>query len=159
MPVGEGAIIVEVDEMKEGDDVVNKFVEQFHEHGIGCGNEIARLAKEMHPKAIAVIPLYRSCIVVEQSDDDKKEGVCILHGYADPHWLGGGIDIENLQRKEFHARFIVQGHREGPGIYLESTDKGPDDESPENEDTKNEGNENEGTKNGSIENECTEKDL
>lgn len=134
MSVGKGTIITEINDVKEEKDVdkrVDKFVEEFHEHGLGCGNKIATLTKEMHPNAIAIIPLYRSCIVIEQSDDEKKDGICILHGYADPHWLGGEITIEDLQRKDFHARFIVQGRREGPGIYLENTDKDPDDKSPE----------------------------
>ncbi len=134
MSIEENAIIAEINDVKEEKDVdehVDKFVGEFHEHGLGCGNKIAALAKEMHPNAIAIMPLYRSCIVIEQSEEDKKEGVCILHGYADPHWLGGEIDVENLQRKDFHARFIVQGRREGPGIYLENSDKCPDDKSPE----------------------------
>lgn len=136
MSIEENAIITEINDVKEEKDVdehVDKFVKEFREHGLGCGNKIATLAKEMHPNAIAIIPLYRSCIVVEQSDDEKKEGVCILYGYADPHWLGGEIDVESLQKKDFHARFIVQGRREGPGIYLENTDKDPDDKSPEYE--------------------------
>ncbi len=118
------------DTKKEIESVINEKVEDFtsvmHEHGIGCGNEIAKIAKEIHPDAIAVIPLYRSCIVIEQSEKDRKEGVCVIHGYADPHWLGGEIDLENLQREDFHARFIVQGDRQGPGIYLENLDKNVD---------------------------------
>lgn len=158
MSVGEDAIIAEMDETKEGDKVVDKFVEEFHDHGLGCGNKIATLAKEIHPNAIAIIPLYRSCIVVEQSDNDKKEGVCILHGYADPHWLGGEIDIDNLQRSDFHARFVVQGHREGPGIYLENADKCPDDKGPDDE-SPEEGHKKpiENIENEYVEKECTEK--
>lgn len=133
MSVKEGTMITEINDVKEEKGVdgrVEKFAEEFHEHGLGCGNKISELVKKMHPGAIAIIPLYRCCIVIEQSEEDKKEGVCILHGYADPHWLGGEIDVENLQRKDFHTRFIVQGHREGPGIYLENSDENPE-EGPE----------------------------
>lgn len=112
---------------KDVDERVNKFMEEFHEHGLGCGNEIAKLAKEIHPDAIAIIPLYRSCIVLEQSDGDKKDGSCILYCYADPHWLGEEIDVENLRKKDFYTKFIIQGHRDGPIIYLENTDKDSDD--------------------------------
>lgn len=158
MPIEKSTIITEINDVKEEKDVderVDKFVEEFHEHGLGCGNKIATLAKEMHPDAIAIIPLYRSCIVIEQSDNEKKEGLCILHGYADPHWLGGDIDIENLQRSDFHARFIVQGRREGPGIYLENADKDPDDKSLEDEHEKDI----EDVENEDPENECAEKGV
>lgn len=105
------------------DEKINEFVQEFHEHGLQCGSEISRLTKEMHPNAIAVIPLYRSCIVIEQSDDEKKEGIASIHAYADPHWLGGEIDIATLKSDDFHSKFFVQGRREGPGIYLENANK------------------------------------
>ena len=94
----------------------SKFSREFHEHGMDCGSKIAELAKDMHPGAIAIIPLYRSCIVIEQSDDEKKEGDCTVHTYADPHWLGGEIEIETLKSEEFHSVYHVQGDRQGPII-------------------------------------------
>lgn len=105
------------DTMKE----VDEFVDGFVIHGLECGNEIATIAKELHPDAVAIIPLYRSCLVVEQNDKDKKEGMCTMHGYSDPHWCGKELDIETLQSDEFHVMFIVQGRREGPEIFLENT--------------------------------------
>lgn len=100
------------------DEEIKKFVQEFHEHGIGCGENISRLAEIMHPGALLIVPLYRSCIVIEQSDEEKKEGVATIHAYADPHWLGGDITIDELKKKDFHARFLIQGQREGPGIFL-----------------------------------------
>lgn len=97
---------------------VEKFVQEFHEQGIGCGLEISKLAREMHPNAIAVVPLYRSCVVIEQSDEEKKDGNVTMHTYADPHWLGGNITIETLQFEDFHAKFIIKGMREGPEVIL-----------------------------------------
>lgn len=98
---------------------VAQFVDTFHKHGIGCGNEIAKIAKEMHPNAVAIVPLYRSCIVVEQNEEQKEEGTAIIHGYADPHWLGGDIDLETLNSDRFHKLFYVHGLRDGPEITLD----------------------------------------
>ena len=95
---------------------VEKFMEQHHEHGLECGEKIAEIAKELHPDAIAVIPLYRSCIVIKQSGQEREDGVCTIHSYADPHWLGGEIDIDTLKKDEFHFEFYVQGDRQGPII-------------------------------------------
>ena len=107
---------------EDKDEKVQEFVKDFHEHGIGCGLEISKLAREIHPNAVAIVPLYRSCIVVEQSDEEKKEGVATIHAYADPHWLGRDITIDTLQSDDFHAKFIIQGKREGPEIYNVNAD-------------------------------------
>jgi hypothetical protein len=95
---------------------VDEFTQDFRAHGLGCGNKIADIAKEIHPDALAIVPLYRSCIVVEQSEEEKKEGVCTLHSYADPHWLGGEIDADTLKSDDFHFEFCVRGERQGPAI-------------------------------------------
>lgn len=95
---------------------VEKFVQEFHEHGIDCGKEIAKVAEDIHPFAIAIIPLYRSCIVIEQSKEQEEEGIAAIHAYADPHWLGGNIDTETLKSGRFHKVFHAQGLREGPEI-------------------------------------------
>ena len=103
---------------EDKDEKIQKFVKDFHGHGLGCGLEISKLAREKHPDAIAIVPLYRSCIVVEQSDEDKKEGVATIHAYADPHWMGGDITIETLRSDDFHTKFVVQGLRHGPEICM-----------------------------------------
>lgn len=101
---------------KKCDEKVDEFVREHHEHGLGCGSEIANVAKEIHPDALAIVPLYRSCIVIEQSEEEKKDGVCTLHSYADPHWLGGEIDVNTLKSDDFHFEFHVRGDRQGPAI-------------------------------------------
>lgn len=106
------------DENPKKDEKINAFVQEFHEHGIGCGLEILKLAKEMHPNAVTIVPLYRSCIVIEQSEEEKKEGIATIHAYADPHWLGRDITIGTLKSDDFHAKFIIQGNREGPEICM-----------------------------------------
>ena len=98
------------------DKKVEKFIEEHHEHGLECGVKIAHIAKELHPDAIAVIPLYRSCIVIKQSNQERDDGVCTIHSYADPHWLGGEIDIDTLKLDKFHVEYYIQGDRQGPII-------------------------------------------
>ena len=105
-------------EISDKDEKIDEFAREFKKHGLGCGLEISKLAKEMHPNAIAIIPLYRSCVVIEQNEEEKKEGVATMHAYADPHWMGGNITIEALQSEDFHAKFIIQGLRQGPEINL-----------------------------------------
>lgn len=109
---------ISTSEISEKDEKVNAFVQKFHEHGIGCGLEILKIAKEIHPEAVAIIPLYRSCVVIEQSEDYKKEGIATIHAYSDPHWLGRDITVDTLKSDDFHSKFIIQGKREGPEIYL-----------------------------------------
>lgn len=107
-------------EKKDVDEKVENFMQEFHGHGMGCGTKIAELAKEIHPGAIAIIPLYRSCIVIEQDVGDKKEGDCMIHTYADPHWLGKEITIGDLKSEDFHSVYHVQGDRQGPMIVQDS---------------------------------------
>lgn len=95
---------------------VEKFAEEFHKHGIGCGREIAKIAMLIHPNDATIVPLYRSCIVVEQSKEEEEEGIALIHAYADPHWLGEDIDLETLKSDRFHKVFYVHGLREGPEI-------------------------------------------
>lgn len=97
-------------------DNVKEFMKDFRSRGLGCGAKIADVAKEIHPNALAIVPLYRSCIVIEQSKEEKKDGVCTLHSYADPHWLGGEIDVDTLKSDDFHFEFCIQGDRQGPTI-------------------------------------------
>ena len=99
-------------------------MKEFHERGIKCGLEIAQVARKLHPNAISVIPLYRSCIVIEQNENERKEGICSIFAYGDPHWLRGEINEDNLKSDKFHSKYSVkfhskysvQGNREGPVI-------------------------------------------
>lgn len=110
---------------------VNEFMKEFHEHGIECGNKIADIAKEMHPDAMAIISLYRSCIVIKQSEEEKKNGTCTIHSYADPHWLGEDIDVDTLKSDDFHFEFCVRGDRQGPVILKKNCDDNVEDRQDE----------------------------
>jgi hypothetical protein len=116
-----------------GEEKVNDFVQNFLDHGLGCGSKIADIAKEMHPDALIVVPLYRSCIVIDQSDEEKKEGVCTLHTYADPHWLGGEIDLDTLKSDDFHFEFCIRGDRQGPAIVNKKHGENVEDQHDEDE--------------------------
>lgn len=104
------------------DENVDEFMGEFHEHGLECGEKIANIAKELHHNALVIVPLYRSCIVIEQSDKEKADGACTMHSYADPHWLGRDIDIETLKSSEFHFELLIKGDRQG-AIIQEDEDK------------------------------------
>lgn len=101
---------------KDVDQKIKEFTEKIEEHGMICGQKIAEIAATLHPGALIIVPLYRSCIVVEQNEQDKKEGSCKIHGYADPHWLGREISVDTLKSEDFHFYYKVQGYREGPEI-------------------------------------------
>lgn len=117
------------------DEKINECIRSFRDHGLGCGNKIADIAKEIHSHVLAIVPLYRSCMVVEQSDEEKKDGVCTLHSYADPHWLGGEIDIDTLKLDDFHHEFSVKGDRQG-FVIIDKNAKEDDDQRGEDKDSK-----------------------
>ena len=94
-----------------------------HEHGLGCGNEIANIVREVHPNALTVVPLYRSCIAIEQTEEQKKEGVATIHAYGDPHWMGSDITLEALKSGDFYKKLLVSGDRQGPIVEYENEDK------------------------------------
>lgn len=108
---------------EKGNEKVEEFMKTFQQHGIGCGSKIAEVAKEIHPNALTIVPLYRSCIVIEQSEEEKIDGKCTIHSYADPHWLGGEINSDTLKLEDFHFEFIVRGDRQGPSILKKNCDK------------------------------------
>lgn len=95
---------------------VEKVVEEFNQLGMKCGKEIAKLAKDMHPDAKLILPLYRSCIVIEQSEEERESGICTMYTYADPHWLGKDITKENLSKEDFHRKITIEGQRDGPQL-------------------------------------------
>jgi len=106
--------------MSNLDEFAKEVLAKLHEQGIKCGLKIAELAKQLHPNSLLVVPLYRSCMVVEQDKDAKEAGYCKLHFYADPHWLGEELTIENLKKKKFSSTVYVKGQRSGPDIIFVS---------------------------------------
>lgn len=107
---------MEENKVNSKDNELNEVLDKFHKHGLQCGDEISKLAMIMHPDAICVIRLYRSCIVVVQSEEEKNTGDCTIHTYADPHWMGEEISIDTLSSNEFHSELKIYGHRSGPNI-------------------------------------------
>ena len=104
------------EDKQDVDEKIKKTLDVMHKHGMGCGNQIAEIARVIHPDALLIVPLYRSCIVVEQSDKEIKDGSCTIHTYADPHWLGREIDIDTLKSEDFHFVYNVCGDRQGAVI-------------------------------------------
>ena len=113
--------------MSEKDHEIKKTMQQFHKHGLNCGDEIAKVLKEMHPNALAIVPLYRSCIVIEQSEEEKKAGSCTIHAYGDPHWLGNDINEEMLKTNDIHFEYCIQGDRQRPIIMEKNSDNSIED--------------------------------
>jgi len=95
-----------------------EIVTTMHELGLQCGRDIAKLAEEMHPDALCIVPLYRSCMVVLQDEKLKKAGACKLILYGDPHWLGHEVTKGWLRRKQFHDTIIVRGERSNPRLLI-----------------------------------------
>ncbi len=84
--------------------------------GLDCGEQIAKIIKELHPDAAAVLPLYRSAIaVIPKQDKDGNKSIEIW-GYGDPHVNGDDyITKENV--KPFHSIVVIGGDRYGPKYY------------------------------------------
>ena len=101
--------------------VDNSVIGKIGERGIG--REICRLAKVIHPDCIAVVPLYMSCIVIMQSEEEKDEGICTIHAYSDPNWLGEDINIQTLKKEDFHTEFKIKGQRSSPELVFEKYEK------------------------------------
>jgi len=97
-----------------------ELLEMLHKKGISRGLKIAELARQLHPKALVIVPLYRSCLVVEQTEEQQKEGVCTLHFYWDPGWQGLELNLDNLRK--FHSVAYLHGQRSGPDLVFPSED-------------------------------------
>lgn len=90
------------------------------DNGLKSGRQIARLAKALHPKALLIVPLYRSCFVIQrQSQADQRRGAatCIL--YHDPQWMGDSRSKARLKKYKEVLTFF--GQRSGPELYLRRT--------------------------------------
>jgi len=95
----------------------------FQGMGAECGVEIAKVARELHPDAYFIFPLYRGCIVIP-----KQEYTGSLHAilYHDPHWMGWDeVTTENLPK--FKNELAINGQRSGQdyelnGVKLEEID-------------------------------------
>ena len=45
--------------VKDVDEKIKEFTEEFHKHGIGCGQKIVEVAAFLHPDALLIVPLGR----------------------------------------------------------------------------------------------------
>lgn len=108
------------------DDEANKccteVLQKMHDLGIDCGRQISKLARIIHPDHVTIIPLYRSCIVIVQSEEEKDIGICTVHSYGDPHWLGRDLNIETLKSDNFHTKFQIHGQRNSPELIFKKGD-------------------------------------
>jgi hypothetical protein len=105
--------------MTEIDEELAKVFEYMRKNGVKTGQELMKLAKEMHSDTtiITAIPLYRSCLLIEQTDELRENGQCILHFYHDPEWMGETVTKETLVK--YYKKIIVQGQRSGADLLTE----------------------------------------
>ena len=96
---------------------LRRIIAEMQKLGMTRGETIAEVAKKMHPDAITILPLYRSCaVVVPQKDWQKYRGCWSIIMYGDPGAMGGDIDEEHLNDPMFKQEIIIYGQRFGPQI-------------------------------------------
>jgi len=84
--------------------------------GIGaeCGVEIATVAKQIHPDAMFIFPLYRGCIVIPKQEYTGSLTAILYH---DPQWMGADeITVDNLPG--FKNTLEIHGQRSGQDYVL-----------------------------------------
>lgn len=65
----------------------------------------------MHPDAAAIIPMYRSAVVVmAQTAEDIEKGRAVLRVYHDPGWMGHDSTPENFEQHCATIRFYGDRH-------------------------------------------------
>lgn len=84
-------------------------------NGLNCGEQIAQIVREIHPEAVAVLPLYRSAIAVIPKQGEGGDKYVEIWGYGDPHVEGE--DITRVNVEPFHQVTAVSGGRYGPDYY------------------------------------------
>ena len=86
--------------------------------GAESGGDIARVAKELHPTALLIFPLYRGCAVVPKQDYTGSLDVILYH---DPCWMGHNeATIDNLPG--FRMELNIHGQRSGQDFTLNGTE-------------------------------------
>jgi len=92
-----------------------------YKRGMTCGRRIAEIARQLHPNAVLIHPLYRSAVVIlpEQEEDEFK-----IIFYGDPHADGKEITPETVA--EMKREITLTGGRYFPStIYLDKTELEP----------------------------------
>lgn len=108
-----------LDEEEEKQKQLNEVIKQMKANGLGCGDEIAQMALEIHPGCTA-IPLYRGAMVIEQGV--PQEGAITLHFYHDPHWMGDELTVDALRRYKTGV-LVITGQRSGANVFVPKDNK------------------------------------
>ena len=95
------------------DEALIKIFEEMEKMGFECGKKIAKIVRELHPEAIAVVEAYRSAFAILPPEKDK----IIILMYGDPHAFGKDLTVENV--KEMKVTIEIRGDRMIPNIYLD----------------------------------------
>lgn len=107
---------------EEVEKILDEFMVGMGKRGNKTGEKIARLAGELHPDALLIVPLYRSAVVVlPKNEEEQERGSMSLVMYHDPRWMGADdITTENLPR--FKHTLQIWGQRSGPDVSLRTQD-------------------------------------
>lgn len=110
-------------EEKKTAEVMAEVYIAFQGMGSECGVEIAKVARELHPDALFIFPLYRGCIVIPKQEYTGTLDVILYH---DPHWMGHDeITTENLPK--FQNVLKIYGQRSGQDYELNGEELIPED--------------------------------
>ena len=101
----------------EDKDRLMKLFREMEEAGLEAGEYIAKRVEELHPNALLIIPLYRSCLVVLPKEDPNRVDMVF---YGDPHWRNRDITLENLEDER--TEISIVGSRSYPRIYANGED-------------------------------------
>jgi len=104
---------------KEYQALMKELEEQMGDHGLHCGEEIIKAAREIHGNKVEyAIPLYRSAIIIlKKTSKEQKRGACTMILYHDPHWMGHP-DITKDNLPQFKQVLQIWGQRSGPDLTL-----------------------------------------
>ncbi len=97
-------------EDEEREKALEDFFEVMRKGGNKGGEEIAAIASKLHPDALFIAPLYRSCMVVlPKTEAEEERGAITIKLYHDPSWIGGERTVENLPK--FYQNLKLWGQR------------------------------------------------
>lgn len=104
---------------KEMTETLARISKSMGKMGRAGGREIADVAAKLHPNALCIVPLYRSCIVVLPPNKAlARRGAVEIKMYHDPCWMGADERTkENLP--EFCETLVISGQRSGPDLWLD----------------------------------------
>lgn len=102
------------EQQAEFEKTINTMVKNIYS---GWRNEDMPVIRKMHPKALLIVPLYRSALVVEKPTPEEEErGSVRLIIYHDPGWMGEKTTPKNLTRHSWEI--YLAGQRNGPDVFF-----------------------------------------